>query len=371
MTFSIYFFSYINLYIVKNFFKNLGLCALGIGIIIALFDALELLRRMLTHPNLDMASVIEMLVLYLPAELQRMLPFIVLAASMLTLTQLNGRREIVVMRSCGISIGQILGGLGIAIFFFGIVNITLFDSVRATFTERLYSLEDKLFGSTRSTMSVNASGLWLKETFGQEERLFHAKKANLKMGAFDHVTIFAFDHDNTFLGRLDAQNATIQNKEWRLLNVQFINKDGRQSNQETLTLHTDLTLKKIRESNAEPHTLPLWRLSSFIKLLEKSGLSTLSYRMHFHKIVAQVGLLFVMLLIAAGFCLRSSRTAKTSHLVSICLLTGLLFHFSTDFLYALGLGERLPPLIATWIPVFMGACLSLALLLHVEHGHHH
>lgn len=371
MTFPIYFFSYLNLYIVKNFFKNLGLCALGIGVIIALFDVLELLRRMLTHPSLEMSSVIEILLLRLPSELQKMLPFIILAAAMLTLTKLNGRREIVIMRSCGISIGQMLGGLSIAIFCFGIINITLFDSIRATFTERLYSLEDKLFGSTRSTMSVNASGLWLKETFGDEERLFHAQKVDLKRGEFNNVTMFAFDKTNTFLGRLDVNRAIIDDKKWHLSTVQFINQEGVQTHQAALTLPTDLTLKKIRESNAEPHTLPLWSLASFIKILEKSGLSTLSYRMHFHKIMAQVGLFFVMILIAAGFCLRSSRTAKTSHLVSICLLVGLLFHFLTDFLYALGLGERLPPLVATWLPVFMGACLSLALLLHVEHGHHH
>ena len=77
--------------------------------------------------------------------------------------------------------------------------------------------------------------------------------------------------------------------------------------------------------------------------------------------------MLVMVLLGAGFCINPTRTGKSSgKLIALGLLSGLGFHFFTDFIYALGLGGRLPPLLAVWSPVILGGVLSLTLLLHSE-----
>lgn len=356
----IYFVSSLNRYVMKTFFKWFGICFLGIGSIVLLIDMIELFRRMMTRPNLSFLATFEVLFFRMPGALEKMLPFIVLASTMLTLSRLSHSSEIVVMRAMGISLWQILLGLIGGILVFGLIHVTLVNPIRATLTERLYFLEEKLFGTKRNTISVNESGLWLRELIHDEDRIFHAPYFNLDSGQFKNVSFYIFDRKNYFIKRINAEEVSLAPSRWILKGI---------DNQATsFSLETEITLQKIRESNAVPETLSFWQLPSFIRLLEKSGMSSLIYQMYYNKVMAQVGLMVVMILLAAGFCLRPIRSSRTGVLVSICLLTGLSFYFMTDFVYALGLGGRLPPLLAVWFPALIGLFLSFALLLHVEEG---
>ncbi len=362
----IYLFSRLNRYVVTLFLKWFGAVLLGVSTIVLLLDMIELFRRMMTRPHVTFLHAIEVVLCQLPGELERMLPFIILSSAMLTLSKLNQHSEITAMRTAGVSLWHLLYGLIASVFLLGIINITLINPIRTTLTQRLYFVEEKLFGRKKSTVSLNSAGLWLKEIDVNEDRIFHSKAPDLHKGVFKNVTFYIFSHDGQFLRRIDADEASIHSHHWFLKNVEENN-----HRTDNLFLHTDLTLKMIRDSNAVPETLSFWETPHFIRLLEKSGLSTLPYRMHYYKLIAQIGLMMVMVLLAAGFCLRPVRSSRASFLISMCLLMGLFFHFMTDFIYALGLGGRLPPLLATWFPVFIGLFLSISLLLHAEGGHRH
>ncbi|MBX9977242.1 MAG: LPS export ABC transporter permease LptG [Alphaproteobacteria bacterium] len=365
-----YLFSTLNRYIIKQFFKWFGVCFLGIASIVLLFDMIELLRRMMGWPNVGLFIMVEILLLRLPGELQKMLPFIVLAGAMLTFSRMNQHSEMTATRAAGVSIGKILLGLMASVFVFGLINIAIIDPIRATLTERYYYIEEKIFGTKRNTVSINEAGLWLKEVIPSkdkdqyEERIFHALHMDLEKGYFKGISIYVFDSTGNFTRRINAEEGLLKNGQWLLTNAYT----DRNPIKENKVLPTELTLQKIRDSNAMPETLSFWQIPGFIQILEKSGMSSLSYRMYYHKIIAQVGFMMIMVLLAAGFCLRPIRSSRTSFLISVCLLTGLLFHFTTDFVYALGLGGRLPPLLSSWLPSLMGLLLSSALLLHAEEG---
>lgn len=371
--------SSLNRYILKTFFQWFAVICLGIGAIIFIFDIIEILRRMIAYPTLPTRLAFEIVCLRLLGEVQKMLPFIVLASSMMTFFSLNQRSELTVMRASGVSIIHILTGLSVGVFIFGLVQLSCLDPLRATFTDRLYRLEEQFFNIKRSTMSLQETGLWLKEVVSNasnstQERILHASRVHFDEGVFDNPVFYIFDKNGECHERLDATEATLSNAMWILKNPvrTLMGSSHPQASEASsslaspLYLPTHLTLQKIRESNAVPETLSMIQTHHFIKLLDKSGLSSLSYRMYYNRQIALIGFMVMMVFLAASFSFRPSRSSRSGRLIAVCVVTGLVFYFLNDFLYALGLGQRLSPLVATWALPVLGMLISLTLLSHSE-----
>lgn len=360
-----YFFSHINRYILGQFFKWFAICLAGLAAIVALFEVIELLRKLMTRPMLSFSSIIEILILKTPSHLQLMLPFIVLAASMLTFSRLNQSSELTVIKSFGISIWKMLGGLTIGIFFLGIANLSIWNPLQTVLTQRLYFLEGQFFGTKRNILSINESGLWLKEGKEENNRIMHASHANLEKGIFSDVTIYSFDNTGILIERTDAKMATLKKGYWQLYDANRFKQSHHEPISESI-FPTELNLQKIKDSNALPETLSFWDIPAYVSLLKNSGMSPLPYTLYYYKLIARVGLMIVMVFLAAGFCTHPIRSRNLGGLIAICLLTGLVFHFLTDFIYALGLGGRIPPLFAVFLPPLIGLFASLFFLLYHE-----
>jgi lipopolysaccharide export system permease protein len=109
-------------------------------------------------------------------------------------------------------------------------------------------------------------------------------------------------------------------------------------------------------------------LPKFIDILNKSGLSSVNYRLYWHGQLAKLGMMMAMILLAASFGFRSIRQGGTMRYITYAITSGFALYFLNDIVYALGLGNQVPILLAAWTPTLIITLLSLALLLHFEDG---
>ncbi|MCW8971457.1 MAG: LptF/LptG family permease, partial [Rhodospirillales bacterium] len=130
----------------------------------------------------------------------------------------------------------------------------------------------------------------------------------------------------------------------------------------------DLTINRIQDSFSPPETMSFWDLPAFIDTLENAGFSAIRHRLHLHSLLATPLLLCAMVLIAATFTLRQSRKGGTVYVVSGGVLTGFLLYFFSDVVFALGLSDSIPVVLAAWTPSGVSMLLGLAMLLHLEDG---
>jgi lipopolysaccharide export system permease protein len=75
-----------------------------------------------------------------------------------------------------------------------------------------------------------------------------------------------------------------------------------------------------------------------------------------------------MILIAATFTLRHSRRSGNTVVVAGGILTGFIVYFFQDIVFALGLSNNIPVVLAAWAPASIATLLGLAMLLHLEDG---
>ena len=105
-----------------------------------------------------------------------------------------------------------------------------------------------------------------------------------------------------------------------------------------------------------------------LELLERAGFSGHRHRLQFHRLLSTPILFVAMILIAATFSLRPQRRGRVGLLILSGIVTGFLLHLISNFVFALGLSNRLPVELAGWTPAGVSLMLGVALLLHLEDG---
>lgn len=364
-----YFFSTLNVYFCRVFFTWLGTCTLVIGTIISLFEGSELVRRSMGKANVNLPIILEMIILKLPNHFQVLLPFIVLSATMVTFYRLNHTQEIVAARSSGLSIWQLLSGLMFFVLSLGALQLSVLNPLSAAMSNRLANLDSSYFSSASSRISISETGLWFREIMPDRQSIIHTLHVQPNKQIFTNITFHNFRPNGSYESRIEAASATLITGYWELKDAEiWQNETVTPQTYPTIKIPTSLTIEKIQDSNTPPETISFWSLPKFIDILDKSGLSSISYRLYWHSQLAKLGMMMAMILLAAAFGIRPIRQGKTAIYVALGIGSGFVLYFLNDIVYALGLGNQVPILLAAWTPTLIMALLSLALLLHLEDG---
>ncbi|PIZ32375.1 MAG: hypothetical protein COY39_05735 [Alphaproteobacteria bacterium CG_4_10_14_0_8_um_filter_37_21] len=363
-------FSTINRYFAKRFLFWFMTISIAILFIVGLFEFIELLRRSMGRPYIGSRSLLEITLLKLPFYFQMFYPFIIMVASQVTLWRFNQSQEIIAVRSLGFSVWQILSSLILSVLALSILNLAVFNPISAMTQNRADVLYTSLFKKNgNSQFSINESGLWLREKTQNKASVINIETYNLAKNIFLNVNIFETTATGALEQRYMATKATLNDGFWLLEDVKSWNINYGEKDLSTLHVKTDLSIKKILESNAKPETISFWSLSSFITGLKKSGLSDLRYNLHWHVQLAKIGQALALILLAAVFCLHPTRYKKASTLIFLGLISGFVIHFLTDVVHALSLGEKIPIILGAWSPVLITFLLSTGLLTHTEQAH--
>ena len=364
-----YLFSILNLYFCRVFFMWLGTCTIVIGAVISLFEGSELVRRSMGKPYIDLSIILEMILLKLPNHFQMLMPFIVLSATMVTFYRLNHTQEIVAARSSGLSIWQLLRGLMAFVLVFGLMQLIILNPLSAAMSKRYINLESLYFSGASNRISISETGLWFREITPERQSIIHTVYVQPETKTFTKVTFHNFLPNGGYATRIDAASAILENGYWALRDaIIWEDKEGAFKTHPVMKIQTPLTIEKIQDNNTLPETISFWSLPKFIDILDKSGLSSVSYRLYWHGQIAKLGMMMTMILLAATFGIRPVRQGGTILYITFGIGSGFALYFLNDIVYALGLGGQVPILLAAWTPTLIVTLLSLALLLHLEDG---
>ncbi len=339
-------------------------------LIILLADSIELLRRVAGKPHVSFGQVVEMAVLKLPFLGQRAFPFAALFAGMFVFWRMSRARELEVVRSAGVSAWQFLLPAILVALAFGIFHVTVFNPVASAFLAR-YEREAAILLERRvNTLALRQTGLWLREGGDEGQMVVHAvrvlqsdDRVNLET-----VTVFRYRGQDTFLGRIDAKRATLEDGYWRLFDAWLRESDAPDRFEAVYDLPTELTKGRIEDSFASPETISFWDLPEFIATLDSAGFSSAAHRLHYHVLLAAPLLMCAMVFIAATFSLRHTRRGGAVYLVAGALAAGLVLFIFSDIVFALGSVDRVPPALAGWTPSAVATLLGLTSLLFLEDG---
>jgi lipopolysaccharide export system permease protein len=370
----------LSLYIIRQFVQAFALVLLVIMGLIMTFDMIELIRRAAGHGDIGFGVLLAMALLKLPQMTHTIMPFAVMIGAMIAFWQLTRTHELVVARAAGVSVWQFLAPVLATVLAIGVFETTVFNPLAAAMFARFQALQDEvLLKRGADQIDVSEVGLWLREGFdggkgrGEEggQIVVHAdgvRQEGLELDLRD-VHIFIYDRPDHFVRRLSADTARLVKGAFLLDDVWVMEPGKPAEHLAAMTLPTQLTLERVHDNFASPETLSFWQLPAFISFFEKAGFSAPKHRMYLQSLLAAPLLYCGMVLVAALFSLKPNlRSGGLALRIGSGVAAGFLLYFFSKLVYAFGLSQTVPQVLAAWAPALMSSFAGLGGLFHMEDG---
>lgn len=359
-------------YIAQRFLATVAQVFLIFFGIMMLIDMVEQLRRFGAE-GLGLAGAAQLAALNVPSTLYRILPLIVILAAVAMFIGLARSSELVVVRAAGRSGMRFLMTPVLAALALGAVSVAVLNPLVAGMSREYEVVYARLSRGSESVLSISASGLWLRQGGPAGQTVIQAARSDGDGTRLSDVTVLTFSPDGTPLKRTEAAEAVLTPGSWALIEAKTwdltaANPERTARTASRVTLPSDLTRERIRDSFGDPSAIPIWDLPGYIARVEAAGFSARRHRVWLQMELALPLLLASMVLVAAGFTMRHARIGRTGQMVLAAVLMGFAIFFLRNFAQVLGESGQIPVALAAWSPPVAASLFSLGLLLHLEDG---
>jgi len=359
-------------YFARRFAWSFLLTLSGFFLLMLLIDIVEQLRRF--GGDASLGSLLQLTLLNLPSGLYDVLPLIMVLATIAMFLGLARSSEMVVTRASGRSAMRALFAPIIVTIIIGVITVAAFNPIVAATSKEFESREAALRSSGSSVLSVSMDGLWLRQGSDTSQTVIRAVRTNLDGTELSGVTFLTFTADGTLTRRIEAETATLSTGAWTLTNAKAWPLSGERiaevwaTSHQSLRIPSTLTSNQIRDSFGDPSSIPIWELPAFIERLQVAGFSATRHNVWLQMELALPAFLLAMVLIGAGFTMRSQRGGRTGVMVLTAILLCFALFFLRNFAQILGENGQIPAILAAWAPPIAAIGASLGFLLHLEDG---
>ena len=305
--------------------------------VLALTGLIEQIRKFGGNEDAAFATLLGLAILSVPEDLYRIMPLIIILATLALFLGLARSSELVVTRASGRSALKSLTAPVLIAILVGVLGVAAMNPIVAATQKRYETQAARLSGAT-ATLSVSAEGLWLRQGSPEGQTVIRAARSNLDGTELFGVTFLGYDATGLPIYRIEAESArldigawTITNaKEWRFDTEALIPEvDSFETPQ--MSLASNLTRSQILDSFGTPSSIPIWEMPGFIAGLEAAGFSARSHRTFFHMELATPLLMAAMVLVGGCFTMRHTRVGRTGCMVMMALAMGFSLYFIRNF----------------------------------------
>ncbi|NDW07417.1 LPS export ABC transporter permease LptG [Jiella pacifica] len=350
---------FLRLYLI-SFFSTLT----AVFALIYLVDMVELSRRGRTD-DLGFLGAASFSALRVPGFMEQAFPFIILFASIFTLLNLNRRLELVVARSAGVSIWQILMPFMAGSLLLGLAATFVYNPLAAWTKAQAESIETSLFGGSSSR---SGEEVWLRQNAEGVRSILGGATVAAGGTELGKVSAFLFGDDGSIVQRIDADRAVLQNGQWVLSQPRVTRIGYPPSYPRQFVLPTTLKPEYIEQRGTDPEATSVFALPREIEVAGSLGLNAMAFDMQYQTLLARPALFLAMTLVAATVGTRFSRTQQAGRAIALGVLAGFTLYVVTFLAKALGSNDIVPPVMAAWFPVLAAGSLGVTILLHQEDG---
>lgn len=359
----------LSVYITKNIFKIFLIMFIGLFLLFFAVDFFETTKDI----NKDMQDALKistLIVLYrTPSLLETILHFIILLSGLFVFFKLSNNSEIVVMRSSGKSIFQIIKFPMFMIFLFGVFVITIFNPISSTLNTKSEKLKNIYFRNEKDDLLELKNGIWFKQKNLKDNGtiVIKASKVYKDILLFSNVILIYIDENNNFVKRINSQNIKLNNNEWISADNYIIQEGKNTEFIKLLKIPTNLTQKfvskTIQNDYESLYNISFWKLRSSIKDLKESGFNTLKFEVRYYYLMTVPFLFAIMIFISAYFGIVSTRSNKKYLSIIKGIAVGFIIFISHNVIVELTNAQRLTIFDGSVLIVLVYIILSILLLL--------
>ncbi|SFS54366.1 lipopolysaccharide export system permease protein [Sulfitobacter marinus] len=363
----------LHFYFARRFLTGFLLISAVLFALLILIDMVEHARKFGSY-DIGWQRILGLTLLNTPETMNLILPLIMILATVVLFLSLARSSELVVTRAAGRSALVALRAPIVTAFLIGVMAVGMLNPIVAATAKRYLQLTENIRAGGASALSISAEGLWLRQGGELGQTVIRAWRSNEDASVLYDVTFIAYAPEGGPIRRIEATSAALEDNTWVLSGAKSwplevgVNAEANAEYFETLTLPSNLTLDRIRESISDPGAVSIYDLPDFIRQLEQAGFSPRRHKVWLQTEMARPFFLVAMVLVASAFTMRHTRFGGTGIAVLASVLLGFGLYFIRSFAQILGENGQIPVVLAAWAPPLASILLALGLLLHAEDG---
>jgi lipopolysaccharide export system permease protein len=355
-------------YFAWRFFTAATAVFVGVYVLVAFVDYIDMMRHASDVPNAPTLQVILISVYRVPQIMEQLLPFSVLIGAMTCFLGLSRRMELVVARGAGMSVWQIIAPAMLVALVLGALGTAVYNPVSASMREASKRIEARIFGQHASLDGYDGSGRWVRQRNDAEgDSILNARQSREQGLKLSAITVFTFTPAGEFKERIEAAEADLQPGAWRLKKGRLYVLNSPPQEFDSYLLPTKITREQAAENFAAPDTVGFWHLPTYIRA-EDTGLAVAGYRLQYQILIARPFLLAAMVLLASSVSLRAFRFGGVPQRILMGVGAGFSLYVLSKVTGDLSKADLLWPTLAAWLPVAAGGLTVLLVLLNEEDG---
>src|SRR5690348_13593187 len=163
---------------------------LGVLMLVALIDYIELMRRSADAPHVSAWLVAKTSLFRVPQVTERVMPFSVLVGAMSCYLNLSRRLELVIARAAGVSAWQFIAPAIVIALLIGIAATTIYNPLSAAMREESARMEAELFRRDKTSFHDLGSGFWIRQRSEDGQSIMNAQSSSQQGVQLSGVTVF-------------------------------------------------------------------------------------------------------------------------------------------------------------------------------------
>ena len=264
--------------------------------------------------------------------------------------------ELITFKNNGLSNFKILKIISLSSFFVGLLVIFIFYNFSAMLKFKYLDIKKNYTNDDKYLASITENGLWIKDEIDNKINFINAKKIDLN-NLLD-VEIIQLDKNFNHLQTIKAKKSNIKNNIWEIDNATIYKDNNSVQENKNIKFNSHFNFEKINNLYSNLSSITMWGLFELKKDYDLVNYSTVEIEYHLQKIMSYL-FSYDYVNIINGFDDEYKIPKKQNHL---CNFRN--FNLSFNLLYKLffgiiGKNERLPLLIALWLPLIILVMISI------------
>lgn len=351
--------SVLSRYIASNFFKSFLVVFLCFFIIVSILESMEIVRRYFSGGyNPSVFQIVKLTFCKTTISMCSFFSFTVLLAVIVFYTTMHNKLELNVIKGAGISPFGILKPICLAISLLSVFYVTIFDGISVCSYKIVRNANTSIKGGLDDgkNLTITNRGIWFRDVLDDRSYIISARGFNQNESSMFNVRFFEFNKDGDLEYSAHASTAAIKNGNWNLSNCKVVTSTGDESTQKLLKLPTKLSYTNINKMVTSPNSVLFWSIGKYVSMLDRVGLSSLKYQIHWFSRLATILQMFAFAVIATAFCINHNYRNHKAYVAKVSLLMVLAFpaHFINNIVLAYGESGELPIFVASFaVPFFI------------------
>lgn len=301
----------------------------------------------------------------MPEIIVMLMPASCLMGTLICLSSLARRNELVAMYASAISLARIAFVLLCLVFIVCCASFIVTDRIIPPVNKAKTHFYRTVIQKKPELMTdINQNRIWYRSN----NLIYNISAFDPRRDVILGISIYTFNEHFDLVQQIEAKRAFYDKDHWRLEEGLLTVFDGKPifpvtQHFEQKTLYLQETPEDFHEIDREVETLRLKHLWKFISRNSAAGIDTTPYEVLFWSKISMALVPIVMAILAIPFGAFRQRHSSLARDVTVCFFLIIIYWLFFSTALSMGKSGQIPPLVAAWMPSLIFFSLGVGMIL--------